>query len=244
MSTAWSDPKRHVSWSILSYTRNRLKIKLETCVASAFMMVHRYFMANPSSPYSLFIVLVASLFSSCKMNECPHTMQQIYSELLRSCRDTSSRIGQQRLIDALGISSFEDREIPSIEISQINQCELDLLESNNFIMDIDTPFKHIEDNVYPFLTSFPQEQQQQIKAKLVKNICILLCFQDTAQLPSSVLAVIVTEVTFHNSYPIPQEIAEWMTDVENKKGSETLNKARELQAKHISYFSRPKQPKQ
>jgi hypothetical protein len=227
MTSTWSELHRHISWSLLTYSRGRLKIGLDTCVATAFMMVHNYFLVKQSSPYSLFIILVTALFSSCKMNENVRTMQQIYSELLNCCRDASNRIGLQRLIDNLGRDNFDNCAMTAAEVNEVGLCELDLLEANGFNMKIDLPFKHTDQFVNPYYGQLPPEVLGPVKNKLVMNICKLLCYQKTAEMPACVLAVAATKNAFGEICAIPHETESWMMRVEEEYGIEVIQQAQE-----------------
>ena len=226
--TSWTETRRHISWSLLTFTRNRLKIGLETCVSTAFMMVHQYFLTNSSSPHSLFIILVTALFSSCKMNENVRTMQQIYSELLNCCRDASNRIGRQKLIDNLGRSNFDDCQITPAEVNEVNECELNLLEAGGFNMKLDLPFNYTNKYVVPYFKDVPNEIRSDWKNKLTRNICVLLCIQKTAEMPACVLAVAATINAFEGIAQIPGETEAWIRQVEEEHGVEGINKAQEL----------------
>lgn len=239
---SWTETQRHISWSLLSFARIRLKIPLETCTASAFMMVHKYFLQNNQTNHSLFIILVTALFSACKMNETIRTMQQIFSEILNCCRDSKRRIGEQKLIDNLGRSTFDECQLSPEEIKEINTCELDLLEADNFNMKIDLPFQHVDKHVRPYLKKLAQDLRQPINNRLVRNICMFLCFHKTATMPTKLLAVIATEAAFDGT-EIPAETQKWLETTKNEFDDSQFQLARELLAKQAAILN-PQQSQQ
>ena len=241
MLTNWNVFEKKVACSLLTFSRNRLRVKLETCIVSAFLMVDEYYKTHTESPYNFFIILVASLFSSCKMNESAHTMQQIYSELLHCCRDSSNKIGAEKLKTCLGIDSFEERQISDREINDINQCELDLLETTGFDMSPDSPFNHINSNVIPFLNGIPPENANKIKQNLVKNVFMYFSSQIGSELPNNVIAVLSTESAFRNICDMPEEIINWIHQVESSDVGDILNNAREQRAREAAAMAQRRQ---
>ncbi|EAY08282.1 hypothetical protein TVAG_401360 [Trichomonas vaginalis G3] len=239
---SWTESQRHISWSLLSFARMRLNLPLETCTASAFMMVHKYFLQNTQTEHSLFIILVTALFSACKMNETVRSMQQVYSEILNCCRDSKRRIGEQRLIDNLGRTKFEESKLTQEEIGEINTCELDLLEADNFNMKIDLPFQHIDKNVRPYLKKYNAELRQSLNNKLVKNICMFLCFHKTAAMPTLLLAIVATESAF-DGIEMPPETQNWINDKKSDFEISQYQLATELLAKQAAILNPQQQQK-
>ena len=244
MSSNWSDFERKVACSLLTHSRNRLKLQLETCITSAFLMIDKYYKVNKKSPYNFFIVIVTSLFSSCKNHESAHTMQQIFSELLHCCREGANTIGAAKLMGCLGIKSFDDRPVSTSEINDINQCELDLLEANGFDLLIESPFKYIDYKVMPVIEQMPPDQFKVIKQNLVKNVFIYFSSQSAAEYPNIVIAVLSTEAAFRNVCEMPIEIKNWIIEIENSNVGEILQHAREQRAKEAAAIAQRRQNRQ
>ena len=198
-------------------------------------MIHKYYLIkNNSNNYSLFILMVTSLFSSCKMLENIRSMQQIYLEILQCCKDAIPKVGFQKLIDLLGKNNFDDIKIPFEDIKLINSCEIELLESLDFKMNIELPFKFIDLYVKPFLNEFSSQNKQLIYSKITKYICMLLCSSKVLEISPKILALVSIKLTFNNNFEIPNQTNLWMNEIIKENKEEIINNTLDLLKYQIS----------
>ena len=234
MDSFWTEMHRRTAWSIITSSRFRLKINIETCVSTAFIMIHKYYIRHNSNSPPLFIVIVSALFSACKMLENVRSMQNIYSEVLFTCREGINRFGFQKFESALGRSNFDDCKIPSEDVKSINICEIDILESLDYKMSVELPFDHIETSVKPVIN----EGNKQLINKITKYICMLLCSSKATDTPPCVIAAVSTQEAF-SSDKIPDSISLWISNIVKSQGEQNVLDVRNLLKRQISLMETP-----
>jgi hypothetical protein len=215
---SWTDEQRRVIWCLICKARHGLQLEVSPIVASAFVILQRYFRNSEGCAYELFILMVAALFTACKAAEAYRPVRLIYAELMRICHNAPS----VKIRSILG-----ERERPvldPIDLAQITHAELDLLRSIDFDFAIDTPFTHFEKWRQTLMTSLPDPQYIRLCNSIVVDICLMLCSAAYLDVPPEVSAAAATAGRV-GSCVIPMDAIRWLHHVQEKYGKDLFDLA-------------------
>jgi hypothetical protein len=215
---SWTDEQRRVIWCLICKARHGLQLEVSPIVASAFVILQRYFRNSEGCAHELFILMVAALFTACKAADCYRPVRAIYAELMHICHNAPS----------LKIRSIPgDRERPvvdPIDLAQITHAELDLLRSIDFDFAIDTPFTHFEKWKQTLMSSLPDPAYIRLCNAIVVDICLMLCSAAYLDVPPEVSAAAATAGRV-GSCVIPMDAIRWLNHVREKYGKDLFDLA-------------------
>jgi hypothetical protein len=203
----WNDERRRIVWCLICKARRPLRLEIDPIIASAFIILQRYFRSTDESAYELFILMIAALFTACKAAGNFRPMTLVYGELTRICQCAPS----VKIRSLLG-----DREVTqgypvpdSDAIVQITRAEVDLLRSINFNFDIDTPFVHFERWKQTLIAAIPDEDLIRLCNSILVDICLMICSAAYLDVPPEVAAAAATA---HNADTaiLPAETVAWI----------------------------------
>ncbi|OHT01682.1 Cyclin, N-terminal domain containing protein [Tritrichomonas foetus] len=216
----WTEEKRRTVWFLISSARQNLGIAIDPVVASAFVILQKYFRGEIDDEYDLFILMAAALFTSCKASDNFRPVNCIVSELCRVCNRSKSPIVRQ----LIG-SHFLNPEDPNItmqynDLKLISAAEVDLLKANNFSVLVDLPFSHFERWKQSVIDHFPNQISPEFLRqcnKVMIDICLLICSYYYLDVPPEVAAAAAASKSFGND--------QWVTSVKEKYGDNVFNLA-------------------
>ena len=216
----WSEYNRHKFWLLLTRMRLFLALEIHPQIVSAFTILHKYLQEKTSTPYSVTILVVTSLFVATKATETPRLMKVIFNAFLQSAKDIYQKFSKdENFLNFLGFSDFTPREMTVEEIKQVNSCEIDLLSAINFQLDLKLPFSHLKRIVEPFLDSCEKKMKYELTTEIHKGICISLLSTIGSQMdPSIIAAAAVFNGFTTQNIQIPPDIESWIAELSTKAG--------------------------
>lgn len=225
----WRGTPRRIAWSIISHMRLFLQVDVHPVISNSFMMIHNYYQSKPSETYKLYILILTSIFTTCKQNEISKSMPYILSCLLNVCREFSKKMSIEALKNIIGLDDFTNRQITNEEIVMVNNCELDLIEANEFQMMIDMPFSYTTEFVSPNIASLPSDTSKTIDDNLLRYLCVILCSEHCNDFHPEIMAVAASLYAFNGvEVEMPEQIKKWINDVIEKYGKQQIDNAKTL----------------
>lgn len=227
INTTWSDDQRRTVWTLICKSRINLKLELSPVIATAFVILQNYFKTTDECPYSLFIMMVAALFTSCKSQNCFRPIHMIYNELFRICKSAPSSI----IRSLVGPDMPEiGAPIPESHIELITHAELDLLKSVDFNVSFDLPFTHFEKWKTNMQSKVPSDAFVKICNGVIVDMCLVICSKSYLDLPPEVAAAAATKESIGEENMSPETL-QWIDSVQTKYGQEPF----ELAMRSITY---------
>lgn len=225
----WRGMPRRIAWSIISHMRLFLQVDIHPIISTSFMMIHNYYQSKPRKIHKLYILILTSVFTTCKKYELSISMPYILSCMLNVCREFSTKINAENIKKAIDLDDFTNRQITKEEIICVNNCEMDLIEANNFELIIDVPFLYTNQFVKPNISKMPPEISKSINDILLKYLCIILCSEHCCDFHPEIFAMAASLFAFDNAKTeIPKPISDWMMDVTEKFGEQQIEGAKSL----------------
>ena len=237
---SWTDTQRRTVWTLICKSRIRLKLELSPIIATAFVILQKYFQNTDECPYKLFIIMSAALFTSCKAANSYRPIEMIYKELSRICKSAPPSLVRS----LAGTDAIGDTDITNEDLEEITRAELDLLQSIDFDFNFELPFQHFERWKANLQEQIPNENFIKICNQVIIDICLVLCSKFYLELPPEVAAAAATQDTL-SKFEVGEETVEWFDDVRQKYG----NKVFELAMKSITMekektYQGPRHPRQ
>ena len=215
----WTEPQRRIIWTLISKARQRLRIELDPVVATAFVLLQKFFRDNECS-YDVIILMTAALFTSCKQTDSFRSMLEIYTELFRLCAVAPSRSLRSLLY---GHRMVVPMDITDVDL--ITQAELDLLDATGYDFCIELPFTYSTKVAEVLAAVFPEDRLQHCHHQMAVDICLALCSDVYLDVPPEVTAAAAT-IDSLACETIPDQIVSWIKDVISKYGVNVFNVAR------------------
>lgn len=220
INKSWTDEQRRTMWCLICKARKGLQVEISPIIASAFVILQRYFRNPNDCCYELFIIMVAALFTACKAADCFRPMQVVYSEISKICRTAPSI----KIRSILGDRNDQtNQELMNQDLVKITQAELDLLRSIDFNYEIDTPFVHFEKWKQTLKAQIPNEGFIQLCNNIIVDICLMLCSAFYLDVPPEVAAAAATAESCTDVVPV--ETLEWLKNVREQYGHEIFDLA-------------------
>lgn len=215
ISEEWSEDKRRMVWFLISSARQGLGISIDPIVASAFIILQKYFRGEIDNEYDLFILMSAALFTSCKAADVFRSVHDIARELYRLCVRSRSKVINQ-IISTHFLSP--DYTASCQDFRLILQAEYDLLRANDFEISMDLPFHHFERWKKNMIeSSLMDENFIKLCNHVMLDICLLICSCYYLDVPPEVAAAAAASRTFGND--------QWVTSVRQKFGNDLFDLA-------------------
>lgn len=225
----WKGAPRRIAWSIVSHMRLFLKVDIHPVISTSFMLINNYYQSMPKKNYKLYILIITAIFVTCKQNEISRSMPCILCCLLNVCREFSQKINIRILQNTVNLDDFTNRQITNDEITMINNCELDLIEANNYQLNIDMPFSYTKQFVEPNISQLPSEISKQIEDNLLRYLCVIICSEHCNDFHPEIMAVAASLTTFDDiDIEIPKSITDWINDSIEKFGEKNIDDAKLL----------------
>ena len=225
----WKGTSRRISWSIISHMRLFLKVDVHPVISTSFMIINNYYQSKKHKNYKLYILIITSVFVICKQNEISRSMSYIFCCLLNICREFSQKISDEILKSTTELNDFTNRQLTNNEIIMINNCELDLIELNNYQLNIDMPLNYTSQYVQPNITILPKGISKKIEDSLLRYLCVILCSEHYNDFQPEIMAAAASLITFEDfQIEIPKIIIDWITDIISKYGEQEINNAKFL----------------
>ena len=222
INSHWTDEQRRIVWCLICKARRGLQVELSPIIASAFIILQRYFRQSDKCSYELFILMVAALFTACKAADCYRPIEIVYAEITRICQSAPcmkirSLLGEREGQEGNAVINAED-------FVAITHAELELLRSIDFNLEIDTPFTHFERWKQTLVAMIPNEELIRLCNSVIVDICLMICSGAYLDVPPEVAAAAATEESV-NMAVVPRETFEWVMSVKEKYGQQLFDLA-------------------
>mgnify|MGYP001130108183 CR=1 FL=1 len=213
----WTDAQRRIVWMLLVKARAGLKIEINPVVATAFVILQKYFRSldkndddeqtnenDLDSNYDLLTLMTAALFTACKMNdETIRPMEFIFNELSKICLNAPSQkvrliLGSRIHMINSNFSNHFDVKLCYDDFKIISKCEIDLLDATGFDIDFDLPFRYFNEILSMLNSLLPRDSMHAIYNTWLIDTCLMICSQYYLDLPPEVAAAAAVADSFQN----------------------------------------------
>jgi hypothetical protein len=213
----WNETERRTVWWLICTSRKRLGLPLDPVVATAFVILQRYFRDASRRDCALIHLITAALLLSCKIVGIIRRISVIFHELVWICKTVPSRI----IRVLFSVDKLSDTATAR-DLAVVSRAEMSLLFVINFDCTIEIPFSHlIHCSVH--LTS-------EIWSKIVVSVCLLICSEHYLDIPPEVAAAVAAHDVLG-----PRE---WMVEVLRRYGEEPWNLAVQMLQREKSRTAR------
>lgn len=211
----WSEKQRSCAWIAISFARKDLNLAISPCIASAFVLLHKYYNDPSHKDEPLYLLLVSSLFLSCKIEETYRSMKLIFAALSKCITTISKKITLDGAKKIFGDRDFTVPELSSYEMREIALCEIHLLNSIEWNMNIDLPFNHFN-NAKPAFESLAQNENLNPRFEAVlRDLCLIMKNEKYLQIPPPVSAAVSIQHCFAET-TLPKTTSDWIEQLENQ----------------------------
>ena len=204
---------------LISKARQGLNLEVDPVIATAFVLLQKFFRDNECS-YELIILMTAALFTSCKQAESFRSMFAIYKELFRICQSAPSKMVRSVLGERHWSGTMD-----ASDVGLVTQVELELIDAAGYDFCIELPFMY-SDRVAELLAQVvPEDKFRRCQSQMAVDICLALCSEVYLDIPPEVTAAAATADTLSREV-VPAPIVNWMTYVIDKYGMSVFNLAK------------------
>lgn len=245
MTDIWDDKHRKMVWFIMLRMRLNTHTEVNPTVSNAFVYLQMYFNSNPAVEYDLYIIVISALMIAFKNEDLKFDIRLLFAIFLKVCNDYTQVYTPDEITSVFNIKSLEKRDISASEESNINNCEMDLLEAINFETHVDLPFHYINDSLLQFInTTDPTSTTEfymdiTILQEIVKNFELgVIKFFSAAEyleLPIPVIAAISLFYAIRGK-PVPQETTNWIEETKKEFGQEACCKIASVYNRQNEYL--------
>lgn len=211
----WTDEQRQIGWIALSYSRRGLRLTISPCIASSYYFLHNFFLVENHRDYDLYILLVSSLFLSCKIEDLYRPLKLVFREFAKSCVEMRKHVPIQKQKHIFGDRDFLMEELSPEEALLVGRCELDLLNAVNWKLEIDLPFSHFNDHKYIFCQlGLPNSNAiEHICNFILRDICLIIKNVHYLEIPATSIAAAAMKHACL-SVVLPSDAEQWVQSVE------------------------------
>jgi hypothetical protein len=193
-------------WWLISSARNGLRVEVDPVVATAFVILQRFFRDGVECDCDLFCLIVAALRTSCKSADIAISASTIFCELARVCRATPSGI-----VRTLFAADARNETITYEELAAVNRAEVQILAILNFDFCIEMPFQYLNRWKVMIIRQCPEFANQDWN-KVKVDVCLMICSDYYLDVPPEVTAAVAACHVFGAHA--------WMQTVIERYGSE------------------------
>lgn len=208
----WTDVQRRTVWWLICRARSNLQVEVDPVVASAFVILQKYFREDYEDQYELFYIIAAALVTSCKASGNPRPVSMILNALSNICQSANSQT-IRNLFSVLTRKQVFDYE----DMLMVNGAEIDLLRAINFSYDIEMPFTHLNRWKQSVRETIPDIESVEVINKIMVDICLIICSDYYLDVPPEVAAAAAASGTVG--------VQPWITEVKERYGEEVFNLA-------------------
>lgn len=219
MQNDWSEMHRSCAWVVISFSRRDLSLTISPCIASAFVLLHKYYNDPYHKDEPLYLLLTSALFLACKIEDTYRSLKHIFAALSKCITTISQKITIDRAKKLFGDRDYTVSELSSYEMHQVALCEIHLLNSIEWNMEIDLPFNHFND-AKPAFESLPQNENLDARFNAVlRDLCLIMKDKQYLQIPPPVSAAVSIQHCFSGT-TLPQSTSDWIEQLKNQHPNE------------------------
>ena len=207
----WTDAQREMGWIVISGARRNLRLSISPCIASAFIILHRYFRTKARRSHKLYLLLVSALFLACKMEDTYRSLVTIFQEIAGCLVKVEEKLTKEKEMELFGERDFSKPDITDEEINEIGVIELELLNALDWKLDIELPFSYFNE-IKPVLGELVAKYGDRVERLFdvgLRNLCLIVRSEEYLDIPPAVSAAVSVENSFKR-LQLPEKITEWI----------------------------------
>ena len=207
----WTDEQRTMGWIVISAARRNLRLSISPCIASAFIILHRYYRTKRKRSHRLYLLLVSALFLSCKMEDTYRALATIFQEVVGILVKVLGKMKPAKGVELFGERNFSDPVLSLAEIREISMIELELLNALDWRLEIELPFQHFNE-IKPLLGELVEkigDGVEKLFDLVLRDLCLIVRAQEYLDIPPAVSAAVSVAHSFAN-HVLPEKIALWV----------------------------------
>lgn len=205
----WSDKQRQYSWIAISYSRMELNLPVSPCIASAFVLLHKYFDDPCHADEPLYLLMTSALFLACKIEDTYRSMKIVFAAISKCIMKISQKITLNGVKQVFGDRDYTLTELTSEEMKKIALCEIHLLNAIDWDMDIDLPFNHFNDAKPAFECLTQKDNLEKSFDFILRALCLIMKDKQYLQIPPPVSAAASIQYCF-SGRTLPQTTSDWI----------------------------------
>lgn len=211
----WSDKQRSYSWIVISFARRDLNLPVSPCIASAFVLLHKYFDDPNHKDEPLYLLITSALFLACKIEDTYRSMKNIFTAISKCIITVSEKITMDKAKQLFGDREYTNYELSSQEMRQIALCEVHLLNAIEWNMDIDLPFKHFNDARPAFEKLTINQNLYENFNKVLRDLCLIMRDSKYLSIPPPVSAAVSIQHCFSETQ-LPESTSNWIESLKSQ----------------------------
>jgi hypothetical protein len=209
--TTWTNNERRLIWWLICHARSRLNLPLDPVVATAFVILQRYFRAGFTVDCELFHLIIAALLTACKAAGMTPQITTIFPVIAHICKTVPSQ-----LIRALFSADQMSQEVTERDINAVLRAENCLLRVIDFDYSIEIPFHYLNRWKETILLDYPEIVDCNWTIVII-DVCLMICSEYYLDVPPEVTAAV-------SACRVP-ELCELMGKVRDRYGVEVWDLA-------------------
>lgn len=217
VSNFWSDEARRISWTLITFSRRGLKLAISPTVATSFVFLHLFYNDPYHEDADLYLLLISSLFLSCKIEDSYRPLGFIFREFFKCVLEVQKKTGKKKLESIIGKRDFTDPEVTDKEAELICHYEITFLNLIEWDMDIDIPFKHI--NEIFGLSKDESTNDEKFYNIVLRNLCLIQRNENYLKLPPLISAAVSILCAFGGK-SCPEEVENYILKLKQQYPSE------------------------
>jgi hypothetical protein len=178
----WTDVERRTVWWLISQARNRLGLPLDPVIATAFIILQRFFRNPIEVRCNLMHLITATVLTSCKASNCLREIRDILAELHRIGRCANSRIVQSLFLPVDAPDFITGREL-----QLVSDAEVVLLMAIDFDYNFEMPFTYVNRWRPLIIARYPEAARADWKMVII-DVCLMVCSAYYLEVPPEVTA--------------------------------------------------------
>jgi hypothetical protein len=207
----WSPEQRRLGWVVMTVARRALKLTVSPCIASAYVLLHHYFKnAEARKARPLQILLAASLFLACKLEDCYRSLIAIVKELAIAIGKVEKYVPKEHMDRIFGDCKKE--EFCLDEVKEVSTIELELLNAIQWEVPIELPFQHINEMKHEFGELAGTENVEMSFSSILRDLCLITQDVDYLSIPPVVSAAASVAHCIEEGR-LPSKIKTWILEL-------------------------------
>ena len=206
----WTKEQRDYGWNLICISRQLIQIHIYPTITRSYIFLHYFFNQKEHKPYDFYILLLSSLFLSCKISDFYRPLKYLFKTFLKCCAATQKFVSTKKQKEILGDRDFsENAELTNDEFLIIGQCEIDLLNAINWHMHPIIPFDYFNCPERNLLGDKTDDLTVNCH-KIMQDICLMIKHQNYLQFHPPAIAAAATLHSF--SQPLEGKLKQWVEE--------------------------------
>jgi hypothetical protein len=210
----WSVEQMDIGWLVSSVARKGLRLAITPCIASAFVILHRFFhQPVRPDPTDMCILLTSAIFLACKIEDQYRSLRSIFKELSSALQLVQCCVPKEKVNALFGKREYGNCELTDVELCQIGFLELEFLNALNWDLQIDLPFRYMSRNDDEFRAKVGPDVPLDIKlSNVLRDLCLIMKDPEYLEFPPELSAAVAISRCFAG-IELPDTVGSWIVKV-------------------------------